>query len=136
MYVNLNLMTIIKSELCFWNPFSSINLNYVTDWGPFNSINLNYISNWNNYNAYNLALVFSLETKLNPWKYSISIVRIKSSRALRPWSMFLNTFWLICIKMAFLPQNKKNFVVSCFSRSLNCSSPISRYMLGHIWGLD
>ncbi len=23
-------------------------------------------------------------------------------------------------KMAFLPQNKKNFVVSCFSRSLNC----------------
>ncbi len=39
-------------------------------------------------------------------------------------------------KIAFLPQNKKNFVVSCFSRSLNCSSSISRYVLGYIWGLD
>ncbi len=87
MSVNLNLISIIKSEWCPWNPLTSINLNYVTNWGPFISINLNYVRNWNNYYAYNLALDFSLETKLYPWKYFINIVR-----ALRPWPMFCKLF--------------------------------------------
>ncbi len=39
-------------------------------------------------------------------------------------------------KMAFLPQNKKNFVMSYFLRNLNCSSSISRYVLVYIWVLD
>ncbi len=36
--------------------------------------------------------------------------------------------------MSRLPQNKKNFVMSCLSRSLNCSSSISRYVLAYIYG--
>ncbi len=88
MSVNLNLISIIKSGLCPSDPLTSTNLNYVTDWGPFTSINLNYVPNWSNYHAYKLALDFCLETKLYPWKYFISIVRIKSSKALRPWPMF------------------------------------------------
>ncbi len=93
--INLNLISIIKSELCPWNPFTSINLNYVIDSGPFTSINLNYVPNWSNYHAYNLALDFLWETKLYQWKYSISIVRIKGSRALRPWPMFCKLVWLL-----------------------------------------
>ncbi len=96
-------MSLIKAPSCLliWIWFPLLNQNYVPEtpsllliWimslieAPFTSINLNYVPNWNNYHAYNLALDFYWETKLYPWRYSIGIVRIKSSRALRPWPMF------------------------------------------------
>ncbi len=79
-----------------------------------------------------LFFVIDQTFTINLLSYTKTLVPLYRFRAIT-FFMVPRFFWE---KMAFLPQNKKNFVVSCFSRSLNYSSSISRYVLGYIWGLD
>ncbi len=52
-----------------------------------------------------------------------------------------NTFFFYCVAICFWknilfsPKFKKTLSWAVFWRSLDCSSSISRYMFGHIWGL-
>ncbi len=102
-------MSLIKAPSCLliWIWFPFLNQNYVPEthfllliWiislieAPLFPLIWIYVPNLNNYHTYKLALDFCLETKLYPWNYSISIVRIKSSRALRPRPMFLNILYV------------------------------------------
>ncbi len=72
---------------------------------------------------------------------TFSTNHLSYTKTLVPIYIFRATtfFWWCCHffekKWPFCPKIK-NFVVSCFSRSLNCSSSISRCVLGYIWGLD
>ncbi len=67
----------------------------------------------------------------NHLSYTKTLVLIYRFRAIT----FFYAAAILGDKMTFLPQ--RNYVMSFFSRSHSCSSSIqSRYMLGHIWGLD
>ncbi len=98
-------------------------------WGHFW---LTCISNVSLWNGESIGLAVSRTFSTNHLSYTKTLVPIYIFRAIT----FFDGAAISLEKMAFLPQNKKNFVVSSFSRNLNCSSSISRYVLGYIWGLD
>ncbi len=70
----------------------------------------------------------------NHLSYTKTLVLIYKFRTI----IYFDGAAIFFLKMCFFcPKiKKKNFAMSCFSRSPNCSSSISRYMFGHIWGLD